>query len=56
MWLYDFLPEHFENARIMTYGYNSSLLEPNGAWLSDHRKMFIEELQNARVDCPVCMH
>lgn len=26
MWLRDFLPEHAPNARIMTYGYNSSLL------------------------------
>jgi hypothetical protein len=31
MWLYDFLPDYFENARIMTYGYKSSLLEPSGA-------------------------
>ncbi|KAA8895135.1 hypothetical protein FN846DRAFT_785438, partial [Sphaerosporella brunnea] len=51
MWLHDFLPGHFENARIMTYGYNSSLLEPNGANLTDHRRGFIQELYNARVDC-----
>jgi hypothetical protein len=54
MWLYDFLPEHFKSARIMTYGYNGSLQEPNGARLTDHRKSFMEELQNARVDCAVC--
>lgn len=54
MWLYDFLPEQFESARIMTYGYNSSLLEPNGARLTDHIKNFTEELCNARYDCPVC--
>jgi hypothetical protein len=53
MWLYDFLPKHFESARIMTYGYNSSLLKPNGARLSDHRKSFMEVLRNARIDCPV---
>ncbi|KAA8894549.1 hypothetical protein FN846DRAFT_406174 [Sphaerosporella brunnea] len=52
MWLYDFLPHYFPSARIMTYGYNSSLLEPNGARLIDHRKSFIEALRNARVDCP----
>ncbi|KAF8540313.1 hypothetical protein BDD12DRAFT_33818 [Trichophaea hybrida] len=52
MWLYDYLPEQFESARIMTYGYNSSLLEPNGARLTDHRKDFMEKLCNARFDCP----
>lgn len=26
MWLRDFLPEHAPQARILTYGYNSSLL------------------------------
>jgi hypothetical protein len=53
MWLYDFLPEHFKSARIMTYSYNSSLLEPNGARLTGQIKSFMAELQNARVDCPV---
>jgi len=53
MWLYDFLPKQFDNARIMTYGYNSSLLEPNGARLTDHIRDFTEKLRNARFDCPV---
>jgi hypothetical protein len=53
MWLYDFLPKHFTSVRIMTYGYNSNLLEPNGARLTDHKKRFLQELSNARTDCPV---
>jgi len=53
MWLRDFLPEHFPNARIMTYGYDSSLKHPNGANLTDYRRNFIECLQNARRDCLV---
>jgi hypothetical protein len=53
MWLYDCLPRYFETARIMTYGYNSSLLKPSGANLSDHRRSFMQALHAARADCPV---
>jgi len=54
MWLHDFLPEHFPDSRIMTYGYDSSLRNPNGANLTDYRRNFAECLRNARRDCPVC--
>ena len=53
MWLRDFLPVNFANIRIMTYGYDSSLKNPNGANLTDYRRNFRECLQNARRDCPV---
>ncbi|KAF8244089.1 hypothetical protein K440DRAFT_559851, partial [Wilcoxina mikolae CBS 423.85] len=52
MWLHEFLPQQLENIRIMTYGYDSSLKDPNGANLTDYRRGFIEQLENARVNCP----
>jgi hypothetical protein len=54
MWLRDFLPMEFNNIRIMTYGYDSGLKDPNGANLTDYRRNFRECLRNARRDCPVC--
>ena len=53
MWLRDFLPRVFPNARIMTYGYHSSPAEPNGANMTDYRRGFIQCLQNSRRRCPV---
>jgi hypothetical protein len=53
MWLRDFLPERFPNVRIMTYGYDSSLRNPNRANLTDYRRNFKECIQNARRDCSV---
>ena len=55
MWLCDFLPERFPNARIMTYGYDSSLKEPNIANLTDYRRGFIQCLENYRHNCPVSL-
>jgi hypothetical protein len=54
MWLRDFLALEFPDLRIMTYGYDSSLTNPNEANLTDYRRNFGECLQNARRDCPVC--
>jgi hypothetical protein len=53
MWLRDFLPEEFANTRIMTYGYDSNLRNPNRANLTDYRRNFGQCLQNARRNCPV---
>jgi len=52
MWLCDFLPERFPKARIMTYGYESSLKMSNGANMTDYRRGFIQCLQNCRRGCP----
>ena len=53
MWLRDFLPEIFPDARIMTYGYDSSLRGSNGANITDYRRGFIQCLRNSRRRCPV---
>ena len=55
MWLRDFLPQEFPNARIMTYGYDSSLKEPNNANITDYRRGFIQCLRNYRRKCPVSL-
>jgi len=50
MWLKDMLPREFQNIRIMTYGYHSSL-DVQGKpekKLVDYRRLFIEDIQNAR--------
>ena len=48
MWLRDFLPQEFPNARIMAYGYDSSLKKLNDSNMTDHRRGFIQCLQNCR--------
>jgi hypothetical protein len=49
MWLKDFLPKDVKNIRIMTYGYNSSLINSKrDAKLSNSKKHFIERLESAR--------
>ena len=53
MWLRDFLPQRFPDARIMTYGYDSSLRGSNGANITDYRRSFIQCLRNSRRHCPV---
>ena len=53
MWLRDFLPQRFPNARVMTYGYDSSLRVSNGANITDYRRGFIQCLRNSRRRCPV---
>ena len=55
MWLRDFLPQEFPNARIMTYGYDGGPKGPNSANLTDYRRGFIQCLQNCRRQCPVSL-
>ena len=54
MWLAEFLPEEFPNARIMTYGYNSNLVgdtvELN---IADYKEQFIQFIANYRSDFQV---
>ncbi|KAI5847651.1 hypothetical protein DFP73DRAFT_348217 [Morchella snyderi] len=51
MWIRDFLPERFPNTRIMTYGYNCSLVNPNETRMMDYRQNLDDALLNARRDC-----
>ena len=53
MWLRDFLPGSFPNARIMTYGYDSTLKEPSSVNIADYRRGFIECLVKCRRQHPV---
>ena len=55
MWLRDFLPREFPNARVMTYGYDSSLKEPSGANITDYRRGFVQCLRNYRRQCQVSL-
>lgn len=49
MWLRDFLPEHAPQARIMTYGYNSSLLGNHStASIREFSQNLLVELNTAR--------
>jgi len=50
MWLKDFLPEDVKNVRIMTYGYDSSLVRgtPSDLKLFDYVTNFIQQLENSR--------
>ncbi|KAF8543181.1 hypothetical protein BDD12DRAFT_874965 [Trichophaea hybrida] len=50
MWLKDLLPHDVQNIRIMSYGYNSSLLGDGKAdnRLLDHQRLFIQDIENAR--------
>ncbi|KAI5838328.1 hypothetical protein DFP73DRAFT_269681, partial [Morchella snyderi] len=52
MWLRDFLPERFPHTRIMTYGYDSSLSQPNGFNFLDYARSFEQSIMNVRQDCP----
>jgi hypothetical protein len=55
MWLKDFLPKDIGNIRIMTYGYDSSLIGPEtNARLIDYRRNFIQQLKNSRSSAQVC--
>ncbi|KAI9771315.1 MAG: hypothetical protein M1840_002285 [Geoglossum simile] len=50
MWLKDFLPKHVMGIRVMTYGYDSSLVghTRSRSVLSDYRRNFIQQLENSR--------
>lgn len=50
MWLRDFLPEHIPSARILTYGYDSTLLKNNStASILEVSRNLLEALNTARV-------
>jgi len=55
MWLKDFLPEDVTNVRIMTYGYDSTLVgsENSAMSLNDYKRNFIQQLGNARTAAKV---
>ena len=50
MWLQDFLPSDIQNIRIMTYGYNSTLVGPNTVndRMLEYRRNLVCQLENAR--------
>jgi len=50
MWLKDLLPHDVKNIRIMSYGYDSSLLGQSKAEnrLLDFQRLFIQDIENAR--------
>lgn len=56
MWLKDFLPKDIKTARIMTFGYESSLTGTNegNARIRGYRQNFIQNLENARRSAKVC--
>lgn len=54
MWLTDFLPMSFNNVRIMTYGYNTQLVDnPLDMTIFRHAKHLLEMLENARCSSQV---
>jgi len=55
MWLKDFLPYDIPNIRIMTYGYDSSLVgnSKTESTLLDYEQNFTLEIENARNSVPV---
>lgn len=49
MWLRDFLPEHVPTARILTYGYDSTLFgNDSTSSISDFAGRLLETLKTAR--------
>ncbi|KAF8534235.1 hypothetical protein BDD12DRAFT_809527 [Trichophaea hybrida] len=50
MWLKHFLPDDVKNVKIMTYGYDSTLVgsENSATNLDDYKRNFIQQLGNAR--------
>jgi hypothetical protein len=56
MWLKDFLPNYIQNIRVMSYGYDSSLVgyKESESGLFDYRRTFIQQLENARSSAEVC--
>jgi hypothetical protein len=54
MWLKDFLPDDVPGIRVMSYGYNSNLSsESNDIDFLDHRRNFLQALENSRRTTPV---
>jgi len=55
MWLKDFLPKDVKNIRIMTYGYDCTIVgsEQSDARMTDYRRNFIEQLETSRTSAKV---
>jgi len=49
MWLRDLLPNQIPNARIMIYGYNSSLIsDASISRIQEHARLFVQSLQDCK--------
>lgn len=49
MWLRDFLPQHIPSARILTYGYDSTLVKKTStASILEFSRNLLEALNTAR--------
>lgn len=48
MWLRDYLPKFANNARILTYGYDTRLSKHSATIMSDLSNSFIDSLINMR--------
>jgi hypothetical protein len=57
MWLKDFLPDEVQKIRILSYGYDSSLVggKTGGSRLLDYQRHFIQQLENARSSVQVSL-
>lgn len=53
MWLRDFLPQHFPDCRIMTYGYDASLKSKSVHTLFEFSRKFLQALVRLRVTTEV---
>lgn len=56
MWLKDLLPDDLKGVRIMSYGYNSSLIgnDRTESRLIEYKRNFITQLENSRSLVLVC--
>ncbi|KAF7198642.1 Protein SERAC1 [Pseudocercospora fuligena] len=48
IWLKDFLPRQFEDAHIMTFGYNSRVLSKSISGINDYARDLLEQLEATR--------
>lgn len=56
LWLEDFLPEVIPQARIMTFGYNSSLLlSQSKGRIEDFARQLLDKLWEMRNSLEVCL-
>ncbi|KXS98970.1 hypothetical protein AC578_4979 [Pseudocercospora eumusae] len=50
IWLKDFLPEQFQDAHIMTFGYNSRVLSKSISGINDYARDLLEQLRAIRTN------
>jgi hypothetical protein len=49
MWLQDFLPHDFPSIRVMSFGYDSRIVDgPGSNRIIDYAQLLLQELDNAR--------